>query len=1055
MRRIVSASLSLVLLFALLVRPLAAATDHVGRVTLTGGTPVPGARVTATQGGTTQTTTTDVQGAYRLPALADGTWTIEVAMVGFSPQRRDVTVGGTGSAPSTWELAVMPFAEITRGITVPPAAPPIDRRAAAQRTQGRAAGAGTASADAFQRAGVAPGGANPAAGRGLPLPAGVNPAAGRGLPLPAGVNPAAAGRGAPPPLAPLPASLSEAGGDAFLVSGSVNTGQAQPSVGNQARPTGLRLFRGQVTVQGANSAWDARPFSLTGLPSTKPDTSSLNVSSIFQAPIRLPWLGMRTNKNLLLQFNRNVTNNANLQAALMPTLLQRAGDFSQTVDGFGNAVQLRDPVTGIPFAGNQIPLDRISPQAATLLALYPQPQLGTTGRYNYQIPAFSSNVNHSFNANIGNLISNTTNQMGVQGGYNRSSSDSTSLFGFDDNSHGSGMTVGVNWSRRFVPSNLQFQLRHTYNRNTNTSEPFFANNINVSGIAGITGNNQEPQNWGPPGLSFASELAGLSSGQYSLNRTQSHAFNFTMPYTKGRHTLIVGSDVRYQANDSVSQQNARGSFTFNGSFSGHDLADFMLGLPNTSAIAYGNADKGFRSWNYSMSVNDDFRTTQSVTLNVGIRWDFEVPVEERNDRLVNLDVADDFSAAAPVIATDGIGPITGRHYPSSLIKSSPWGFQPRFGVAWRPIPTSSVILRAGYGIYRNTNIYQALAQQMSQQPPLSYAFNSVSTPSTPLTLANGFIAPVALTLNTVAFDPDFKVGTVHRWQASAQRDLPGGFTAVATYLAGKGINLPQSFIPNTFPQGATNPCPACPTGFVYTTSGGRSLQNAGQFELRKRLQSGLQWTTTYTLTKATDNASSFTGPGGAIAQNWLDLDAEYGSSSFEQRHQFRFNVSYNTGQGVGGGALRSGWKGKILNGWSTNANLTAGSGTPRSPIYRVTSVAGVTGTVRANLTGEAIDGGPDGYYANPDAFEPPTPGEWGNAPRNSIRGPSQFSFNANASRNFQLRNRFSLNWQIIATNLLNRVTYSAINTTVGSPQFGLPTAPGGNRRISTRVNFGF
>ena len=140
MRRIVSSSLSLVLLFALLVRPLAAATDHVGRVTLSGGTPVPGARVTATQGGTTLTTTTDVQGAYRLPALADGTWTIEVAMVGFSPQRRDVTVGGTGSAPSTWELAVMPFAEITRGITVPPAAPPIDRRAAAQRA-GRAAGA--------------------------------------------------------------------------------------------------------------------------------------------------------------------------------------------------------------------------------------------------------------------------------------------------------------------------------------------------------------------------------------------------------------------------------------------------------------------------------------------------------------------------------------------------------------------------------------------------------------------------------------------------------------------------------------------------------------------------------------------------------------------------------------------------------------------------------------------------------------------------------------------------------------------------------------------------
>ena len=1037
------------LLFALLARPLGAA-DHAGRVTLASGAPVPGARVTATQGGTTLTTTTDVQGAYRLPALADGTWSIEVAMVGFSTERRDVTVGA-GAAAATWELSVMPFAEITRGISVPPPAPPIDRRAAAQRNQGRAGGPAGPTDTAFQRAGVAPAlpaGAAPGAARGLPVPGGANPAlAGRGA-APPGPNPAA-GVGALPPLAP-PGEAA----DAFLVTGSVNTGAAQPSVGNQARPTGLRLIQGQVTVNGATSAWEARPFSLTGLPAVKPDTSRLSVSGIFQAPLRIPWLGMRTNRNVLLQFNRNVTNNANTLSELMPTLLQRSGDFSQTVDGFGNPVQIRDPITGVPFAGNQIPNDRISPQAAALLGYYPEPQPGTTGRFNYQIPAFGRNVNYSVNASMSNLINNTRNLFGVNGSYNRSSSESTSLFGFDDDSRGSGFNVSVNWMRRFIPSNRQVQVRHTYSRNTNRAEPFFANRVNVSGEAGITGNNQEPENWGPPGLSFASELAGLSSGQYSFNRTQSHTLNITMPYTTGRHTLVIGGDVRHQRIDSVTQQNARGSFTFNGSFTGHDLADFMLGLPNTSSIAFGNADKGFRSWNYSGYLNDDFRTTPSVTMNFGLRWDFEVPVEERGDRLVNLDVADDFSAAAPVVAADGIGPITGRHYPSALIKSSPWGLQPRFGIAWRPVPTSSVILRAGYGIYRNTNIYQALAQQMSQQPPLSYAFNSVSTLQTPLTLANGFIAPVALTLNTVAFDPDFKVGTVHRWQASAQRDLPGGMTAVATYLAGKGINLPQSFIPNTYPEGAANPCPACPTGFVYTTSNGRSLQNAGQFELRRRLQAGLTWTATYTLTKATDNASSFTGPGGSIAQNWLDLEAEYGPSSFEQRHQFRFSLNYNTGQGLGGGALRSGWRGRILNGWSTTANLRAGSGTPRSPIYRVTSVSGVTGTVRASLTGAPIDG-PDGFYANPDAFAPPPPGEWGNAPRNSIRGPSQFSFDANASRNFQLRNRLRINWQIRAINILNRVTYSNINTTVGSPQFGLPIAAGQMRRIETSVNFGF
>ncbi len=806
-------------------------------------------------------------------------------------------------------------------------------------------------------------------------------------------------------------------------------------------------------MDGASSAWEARPASLTGLQAVKPDTSRWNVSSIFQAPIRIP--GLRATRNLLLQFNRNVNNNANTLSELMPTLAQRSGDFSQTVDGFGNPVQIRDPLTGIPFEGNRIPVERITPQAAALLGYYPEPQPGTNDRFNYQIPAFGRNVNYSFNASIANIVNNNTNLFGANGNYNRSTSESTSLFGFEDDSHGSGMNVGLNWTHRMIPSNRQFRVGYTYTRNTNTNEPFFANRTNVSGEAGITGNNQEPQNWGPPALSFSSGIAGLTTGQSSLNRTQTHAFTMEMPYTSGRHTLVIGGNARYQLLDLVSQQNARGSFTFNGSFSGHDLADFMLGLPNTSALAYGNADKGFRAWTYAAFINDDFRTTPGVTINFGLRWEFEVPVEEHRDRLVNLDVAPDFSAAAPVIAEDGIGPFTGRRYPSSLLKSSPWGFQPRIGVAWRPIATSSVVLRAGYGLSRNTNIYQAMAQQMSQQPPLSTTFNSVSTLLTPLTLANGFIAPVATTLNTVAFDPDFKVGTVHRWQASAQRDLPGGFIAVATYLAGKGVNLPQSFIPNTYPVGVVNPCPLCPTGFVYTTSGGSSLQNAGQFELRKRQQAGLQWTATYTLTKATDNASSFTGPGGSVAQNWLDLAAEYGPSAFEQRHQFRFTFNYNTGQGLGGGALRSGWMGRVLNGWSTSANLTSSRGTPRSPIYRVTSVAGVTGTVRGNLTGEPIDGGPEGSYANRDAFAPPDPGEWGNAPRNSIRGPSQFSLNGSASRSFSFRNRYSMTWSINATNILNRVTYSSINTTVGSPQFGLPIAANAMRKVTTRINFSF
>ena len=87
-----------------------------------------------------------------------------------------------------------------------------------------------------------------------------------------------------------------------------------------------------------------------------------------------------------------------------------------------------------------------------------------------------------------------------------------------------------------------------------------------------------------------------------------------------------------------------------------------------------------------------------------------------------------------------------------------------------------------------------------------------------------------------------------------QRDLPGSLTVTATYLGTKGSHLPQEFLPNTYPAGAVNPCPACPSGFVYSTSNGNSSREAGQWQLRRRLRNGLAASVQYTLSKATDDA---------------------------------------------------------------------------------------------------------------------------------------------------------------------------------------------------------
>ena len=128
------------------------------------------------------------------------------------------------------------------------------------------------------------------------------------------------------------------------------------------------------------------------------------------------------------------------------------------------------------------------------------------------------------------------------------------------------------------------------------------------------------------------------------------------------------------------------------------------------------------------------------------------------------------------------------------------------------------MIRAGYGIYRNTAVYQSLALMLAQQPPLSRTLSIESTAAQPLTLANGFNAPAKPLANTFAVDPDFRVSYAHNWQASVQRDFPASLTVTATYLGTKGSRLMQEFVPNTYPIGASNPCAACPSGFVYLVS---------------------------------------------------------------------------------------------------------------------------------------------------------------------------------------------------------------------------------------------
>jgi len=328
-----------------------------------------------------------------------------------------------------------------------------------------------------------------------------------------------------------------------------------------------------------------------------------------------------------------------------------------------------------------------------------------------------------------------------------------------------------------------------------------------------------------------------------------------------------------------------------------------------------------------------------------------------------------------------------------------------------------------------------------------------------LTLANGFITSAASALNTFAVDPNFRVSYAENWQLSAQRDLPASLTIIGTYLGSRGSRLMQEFLPNTYPAGAANPCSTCPSGFVYLTSSGSSLRNAGQLQVRRRLRNGFTATVQYTLAKATDNAAAFSGAalgGAVIAQNWLDLDAERSPSSFDQRHQLVTQVQYTTGAGITGGTLVDGLRGRLFKDWTFVGQLTTGSGLPVTPVYlAAVPGTGVSGNIRASLTGEPLNAVPDGYYLNPAAYAAPAKGQWGNAGRNSIAGPGQFNVNAGIGRTFRWGDRLNLDWRFDSTTVLNRVTYASVDTIVGSPQFGLPNRANQMRKLQSSVRLRF
>lgn len=1027
------------------------ASEHHGVVKF-GGLPVPGVTITAAQGEKKFVAVTDQQGAYVFPDLADGVWNLEIEMLCFSTLKQEVAVARTSPSPE-WELKMLSFDEIKASAPAPAAAPPPSATPAAASAATTPGSALPASAKVEK----------PAPGKKGAKTAAAAPANAKTGFQRADVN-ASAGAAAPDPP-PAPGGIDEAApaaGDALLVNGSVGNGIERRAIGNARKGPGS-AYRGDFSSVVDNSVLNARNFSLNGQNTVKAPYNHLRFGVTLGGPLSIPHLFHSNNGNFFVAYQMIRNRNANNQSTLMPTAAARSGDLNGVLNAAGLPVTAIDPSNGLPFPGNVIPQTRISPQAKALLNFYPLPNFDPTARYNYQVDLVGRNDQDAMQTRLNKMV-NPRNFVNGTFAFQRVATESPNVFSFRDQNHSMGMNANVSWRHTFSKM-VNGNLTANFSRQSTQNTPNFASATNVSGEAGITGNNQDPVNWGAPNLFFGSGFEGLNDSQYSSVRNQTKAISYTMQWMKRPHNFTFGGDIRRVASNIFSQQNARGNFGFTGAAtqsivdgkavpgSGSDFADFLLGIPDTSSIAFGNADKYFRSTNCDAYFTDDWRVSAGLTVNAGMRWDYGSPITELYGRLVNLDIIPGFSAEAPVLASKPTGALTGQSYPAALVHPDKRGFQPRIGISLRPIFGSSLVVRAGYGVNYNTSVYNSIVNQMAQQSPLSKSLSVLNSPGNPLTLANGFNATPGITPNTFAVDPNFRIGYAQNWQISVQQDLPAAMIVTATYLGIKGTRAVQAFYPNTYPTGAANPCPSCPSGYAYMTSNGNSTREAGQLLLRRRMHNGMTASVQYVYAKAFDDAVlGGRGSGGSlIAQDWLHLNAERGPSNFDQRHQVTVQAQYSTGVGVRGGALLRGWKGAAFKGWTMVTQITMGSGLPETPTY-VQAIQGTGSTgVRPDPTGQPLYAAPAGRFLNPGAYTSPVFGYWGTAGRNSIVGPGQFIMNASAARTFHE----NLDLRLDASNALNHVTFTSWNAVASSSQFGLPVAANSMRSVQATLRWRF
>ena len=849
---------------------------------------------------------------------------------------------------------------------------------------------------------------------------------------------------------------------------SAEFGRSAGAVVNLVLKSGTNQPHGSAWYYNRDKSLAATPWQANLIGAGKPELKWHQYGGTIGGPIKKNKLFYFTDFE---GFNRSF---ADQFLTTVPTEAVKNGTFYRAVT---------DPETRAAFPGNVIPVSRFDPLGKKLLDLYPVANLpGTTG---------SSGLTTN-NYGVSRPGTENTQKADVKGDYNPSTKDVFSLRWsflrqdiyrqaiFDGPGDGNGNqggqfninhSYGLTWTRTLSPTVVNV-FRFGYNR---TNASFTPATLNGAGAAAFGFKNLPPEsiskgNGGLPQISVTNyNQLGTRNFRPQFQKPELFQFLDSLSIIRGTHSIRTGFETRQKNNLFQDLTRTVPAYTFGGRFTGEAAADLLTGYvqqfdANTQAVVE-QLQKA-----YAIYFQDDWKLTPSLTLNLGLRYEYTTPFYAKGaNKNINFD------------------PKTGQLvYPKSatdyLVNADHSNLGPRLGIAWQVIP-SKLVLRAGYGLFFSGEDIFGSDINLPLNPPqlIPVTLQQVGTTGpAPFKLNDGPPSGLFTNINTSiislrAREKDFHAARIQQFNVAVQYQLPSKSTFEIAYVGNRGNNLQSAYALNQTPFGvdgavaANRPFPQW-TQITMGATRARSWYNSLQLKYEKQLTRGVYSLASYTWASALDEAGSYDA---GTQPQYLDQFAiERGPQSQTARHRFTWSNVYELPFGRSR-KFGSNWNKVVdgfLGGWQLSGILTTRTGLPINVTLAATGVNPATnanyaflnrngGSLRPNRIGDAnsgIDPKVDRlHFLSVSGFAVQTVNTPGNSSRNVALGPKMFNTNLSLVKRFAVTEGSAIDLRFEAFNAFNNVNFSNPNTTFGNANFGQITGAGDPRQTQIAVRYRF